>query len=118
VAYFVSDDAALKAFAKQAKDHVGTMASGWNQASASLGIKPPAWIWRHQGQGEFEIQEGDDWVHLKATNLVRYASEYLDEPAMAHLMRFALRAQTRSNDKTWNRYLAHLAKQSGFKLAA
>lgn len=64
----------LNDYRREKLKHVGHLAAGFNRASARVGYKPPAWIWRHKAPGDVMLRVTSRGIYFRATNRVRYAS--------------------------------------------
>lgn len=64
----------LNAYRKDKLKRVGNLAAGFNRASARVGYKPPAWIWRHKAPGDVVLKVTSRGIYFLATNRVDYAS--------------------------------------------
>lgn len=104
--------AALRDYLKKQTAKVGNLASGWNQAAAKLGLKPPAWIWRNRGPGTVEVEVNDRRIAVRATNRVKYASGVQD---LTSLVQWAVNLQKHKMLRQLNKFLAAAARRSGFK---
>ena len=102
----------LKAYIKAKQLHVGKLASGWNEAAAKLGLKPPAWIWRNDGPGTMDISVTDKDITIRATNAVPYASEM---SRLRSRLQQALNRQRNKMDRQLKDFMAKAAKKDGFK---
>lgn len=103
---------ALRAYLKKQTQKVGHLASGWNQAAAKFGFKPPAWIWRNRGPGVVEIEVNDRRIAVRATNRVKYASGIRD---LNSLVQWAVNLQKHKLLRQLNRFLATAGRKAGFK---
>ena len=104
--------AKLKAYLKAKQQHVGKLASGWNEAAAKLGLKPPAWIWRNDGPGMMDISVTDKDIIIRATNAVPYASEM---SKLRSRLQQALHLQRNKMNRQLKDFMAKAAKKAGFK---
>jgi hypothetical protein len=102
----------LKAYLKAKQQHVGKLASGWNEAAAKLGLKPPAWIWRNDGPGMMDISVTDKDITIRATNAVPYASEM---SKLRSRLQQALHLQRNKMNRQLKDFMAKAAKKAGFK---
>lgn len=64
----------LTAYRRQKMKRVGYLAAGFNRASARVGYKPPAWIWRHNSPGDVMLRVTARGIYFLATNRVDFAS--------------------------------------------
>ena len=102
----------LKAYIKARPQRVGFLASGWNLAAAKLGLKPPAWIWRHSGPGAMEVNVTHQDIRIRATNAVRFASEI---SKLRSRLQQALHRQRNKIERQLRHYLARASNKAGFK---
>lgn len=113
--FYVSRVKPLNDYIKEIQTRVGWLASGWNEAAAELGIKPPEFIWKHGGPGTIAVIINDEVIDITATNLVRYASEAAD---MDRRIEYALRKQTEAINRRVDDAFKKLAIAAGFVLTA
>lgn len=92
------------------KKMVGFLASGWNAAAAKLGAKAPAWIWRHNGDGDVRDVTTSDSVKIVATNKVGFASRAINQ--LQRVLDFAYRAQKGANDRRWKTFIEGQARKA------
>lgn len=71
----VVSEQAMKRFESHLGKGLGEAASGWNLAAAKLGVKPPAFIWRHGGKGGFELLVTDQSIRIRMSNRVEFAAK-------------------------------------------
>ena len=102
----------LKAYIKAKQQRVGFLASGWNVAAAKLGLKPPAWIWRHSGPGQMEVNVTDKDIRIRATNAVPFASEM---SKLRRRLQQALHMQRNKINRQLRHFMAKSAQKAGFK---
>lgn len=102
----------LRAYLKAKQQHIGKLASGWNEAAARLGYKPPAWIWRNQGPGSIDIAVTDKDITIRATNAVPYAS---DISKLRSRLQQALHMQRNKLERQWQAFMTKTAQRAGFK---
>jgi len=102
----------LKAYIKAKQQHVGKLASGWNEGAAKLGLKPSAWIWRNDGPGMMNISVTDKDITIRATNAVPYASEM---SKLRSRLQQALHLQRNKMNRQLKDFMAKAAKRAGFK---
>lgn len=114
--YYISDPKKLKDFSKEAERHVGTLAAGWNPAMVLLGLTPPSWISRHEGNGEADIKIGEGTVQVIAHNHNVYTRA--QETHMESMIGYAYIAQANIMEHRWNRYIESLAMKSGLLVTA
>lgn len=103
---------ALRAYIKERQARVGHLASGWNEAAAKLGYKPPAWVWRNEGPGAIQIRVTDKDIRIRATNRVAFASEI---SMLNRRIQTALNIQRNKMERRLASYLKRAAARSGFK---
>ena len=103
---------ALRAYIKERQARVGHLASGWNEAAAKLGYKPPAWVWRNEGPGAIKIRVTDKDIRIRATNRVAFASEI---SMLNRRIQTALNIQRNKMERRLASYLKRAAARSGFK---
>ena len=103
---------ALRAYIKERQARVGHLASGWNEAAAKLGYKPPAWVWRNEGPGAITIRVTDKDIRIRATNRVAFASEI---SMLNRRIQTALNIQRNKMERRLASYLKRAAARSGFK---
>lgn len=102
----------LRAYIKAKQQRVGFLASGWNVAAAKLGLKPPAWIWRHSGPGQMEVNVTDKDIRIRATNAVPFASEMFK---LRRRLQQALHMQRNKISRQLRHFMAKGAQKAGFK---
>ncbi len=103
---------ALRDYLRKQTQKVGHLASGWNQAAARFGFKPPVWIWRNRGPGGVEIEVSDRRIAVRATNRVKYASGIRD---MNSLVQWAVNLQKHKLLRQLRMFLAGAGRKAGFK---
>lgn len=102
----------LKAYIKAKQQRVGFLASGWNVAAAKLGLKPPAWIWRHQAPGAVDIRVSDKDIVIRATNQVHYASQI---SRLRDRLQQALNMQRQKIERQLKAFFEKAGSKAGFK---
>ncbi len=102
----------LKEYLKMKKALVGFLASGWNQAAATLGVKPAAWIWRNEGPGDVQIIVTDSAIRFVATNNVKFASSISQ---LRSRLQWAVNQQRRKIERRLKTFHAEQAQKAGFK---
>lgn len=60
----------FEAYEKRKHFNVGITAAGYMWAARELGVSLPAWIGENQGEGNFQIDRGADWVVVQVSNEV------------------------------------------------
>ncbi len=100
------------AYRRKVKRKVGTLAAGFNRASARLGYRPPAWIWRHPSLGAIKVGFHDKGIKIKIVNKVRFAGKVKD--LERHAQR-ALNLRGQALRRQWKAYKHRLAQKSGFR---
>lgn len=102
----------LKDYLKKKKALVGFLASGWNDAAATLGVKPPAWIWKNEGPGSIRIDINATGIRITAANEVHYASSISQ---LRSRLQWAVNQQQRTIERRLKRFHEEQAKKAGFK---
>ena len=96
---------------KTKKAMVGFLASGWRTAASKFGVKLPAWITRHTGQGSAKEKSDAASVEVVATNSVGYADRAAN---MDKIVQASLDAQAGNMRRQVENYVAKAAKRAGF----
>lgn len=112
VVFFAQNPQELKAYIKAVQQRVGFLASGWNEASARLGIKTPAWVWRNEGPGGFKLVITETGIRISATNEVGFASSIRD---MHERVQRAVNDQAATIERRFAKFMEERAKKAGFK---
>ena len=102
----------LAAYIKMRQKHVGFLASGWNEAAARFGLKPPAWVWRNSGPGAVEISQTDKDITIRATNSVAFASEI---SRLRSRLQQALNMQRNKMERQLRDFMQKAGRKAGFK---
>lgn len=102
----------LKEYLKKKQALVGFLASGWNHAAATLGVKPPAWVWNNEGPGSIAIEIGATSIRIVAINEVKYASGI---GQLRSRLQWAVNQQQRAIERRLKRFQQEQAKKAGFK---
>lgn len=97
---------------KAKKAMVGYLASGWRAAAQKFGVKLPAWITRHTGQGSAKEKSDAASVEVVATNSVGYADRAAN---MDKIVQASLDAQAGNMRRQVENYVAKAAKRAGFR---
>ena len=97
---------------KTKKAMVGFLASGWRTAASKFGVKLPAWITRHAGQGSAKEKSDAASVEVVATNSVGYADRAAN---MDKIVQASLDAQAGNMRRQVENYVAKAAKRAGFR---
>ena len=97
---------------KTKKAMVGFLASGWRTAAQKFGVKLPAWITRHTGQGSAKEKSDAASVEVVATNSVGYADRAAN---MDKIVQASLDAQAGNMRRQVENYVAKAAKRAGFR---
>ena len=97
---------------KTKKAMVGFLASGWRTAAQKFGVKLPAWITRHTGQGSAKEKSDAASVEVVATNSVGYADRAAN---MDKIVQASLDAQAGNMRRQVENYFAKAAKRAGFR---
>ena len=97
---------------KTKKAMVGFLASGWRTAASKFGVKLPAWITRHTGQGSAKEKSDAASVEVVATNSVGYADRAAN---MDKIVQASLDAQAGNMRRQVENYVAKAAKRAGFR---
>ena len=97
---------------KTKKAMVGYLASGWRTAAQKFGVKLPAWITRHTGQGSAREKSDAASVEVVATNSVGYADRAAN---MDKIVQASLDAQAGNMRRQVENYVAKAAKRAGFR---
>jgi hypothetical protein len=105
--------AALTAYIRETKTHVGYLAAGFNAAAAKVGYRPPAWIWRHHSPGSVSLRITDRGIRFLATNAVPYASKIA---ILERQIQKGITAQTSKIRREVDFLLKRQAKAAGFKV--
>jgi hypothetical protein len=114
VFYYITNDDALKQYIKEMQARVGFLASGWNQACAILGVRPPVWIWRQNGPGTASVEVDERGITIKMINNVGYASEMDD---WERRIQYALDSQVAAINRRSERFLKTIFNSPDFKLS-
>jgi hypothetical protein len=104
--------AALTAYIKEEKSHVGYLAAGFNAAAAKVGYRPPAWIWRHSAPGSVMLRVSERGIHFRATNSVQYASKI---GILQHQIQKGVNVQTSKLYRESMYLMLSAAEKAGFK---
>ena len=110
----VVSKSAYSAFLKMLSDEVGDSCSGWNEAAAALGYKPPAWIWNHKGSGGFVFTVTDSALVIRMTNAVPWI-EKIPRMRWESKIQLALNLQTGAMENALDRFLHVGPRKCGFK---
>lgn len=105
------------ALLKTLSDEVGDSCSGWNESAASLGVKPPQWIWKHRGSGGFSISITDSAIVIRMVNAVPWIDK-IPKMKWEAKIQLALNLQTDAMERRLDNFIHKAAKKSGFKAAA
>ncbi len=97
---------------KAKKAMVGFLASGWRTAASKFGVKLPAWITRHSGQGSAREKSDAASVEVVATNSVGYADRAAN---MDKIVQASLDAQAGNMRRQVEHFVAKAAKRAGFR---
>lgn len=97
---------------KKRKGMVGFLASGWRTAAQKFGVKLPAWITRHTGDGSASERSDAASVEVVATNSVGYADKAAN---MDKIVQASLDAQAGNMRRQAEHFIAKAAKRAGFK---
>jgi hypothetical protein len=111
---FTSDTAELRQYIKDIQELVGWLSAGWNQAAATMGIKPPQWIWKHPAPGAVQIVEDELGIRITATNAVKFASAIRD---LERRIQYALNAQADAMQRRTDDYLVRKFRAAGFRVS-
>ena len=97
---------------KKRKGMVGFLASGWRTAAQKFGVKLPAWITRHTGDGSASERSDAASVEVVATNSVGYADKAAN---MDKIVQVSLDAQAGNMRRQVEHFIAKAAKRAGFR---
>lgn len=97
---------------KKRKGMVGLLASGWRTAAQKFGVKLPAWITRHTGDGSASERSDAASVEVVATNSVGYADRAAN---MDKIVQASLDAQAGNMRRQVEHFIAKAAKRAGFR---
>lgn len=106
----VVSKAAMSRFEKHLFSKLGMAASGWNMAAAKLGVKPPAFIWRHGGSGGFQVLVTDQSIRIKMSNRVDFAAK-IPRMNWPRVVQRALDKQAKLMDKVVKNHLGKMGRK-------
>ncbi|MBB5038269.1 hypothetical protein [Prosthecobacter dejongeii] len=114
IVFFVRNPQSLESYIQQEESHVWWLASGWAPALRALGRKLPYGVGKANGPGNFRAIINDRRIELIATDEVGYASNVRD---INRRIAWAMQVRTQDLNDMWDKYLATLARETGFKSA-
>jgi hypothetical protein len=101
---------ALRAFIKAAQARVGQLAAGWKKAAQKLRVNVPAWIAKHNADGDGEVKTTPQGIKIILRNSVGYASGLRN---MKRRIARALRGQEKAMANRLRNMVEQAAQSSG-----
>ena len=112
VIHYVTEPLALDAHIKDLQNHTWWLASGWAPALRALGAKTPYGVGKVPAPGLLKVEATDQRIVITMSNEVRFARQVRD---IQRRIDFALKKRTGTLQRTWDNYLATMARTSGLK---
>ena len=112
VIYYVTEPLALDTHIKDLQQHIWWLASGWAPALRALGAKAPYGVGKVPAPGLLKVEATDQRIVITMSNDVRFARQVKD---IQRRIDFALKKRTGTLQRTWDSYLATMARESGLK---